>query len=556
MSRVRRQVASSVWRVEEPRGSAEQLVYRQYNDYVDDLITNLAANPSERTGLWADTAIHCLVQEVTGSELTELDACITAAQALSPPMPIFPAMRVFATSNPTFDKWVDRDYWVARASELRTLAAHRVAGDPRIGIDAENYGSTGPGAHEEPTQTTLALYGYTEAQFNWATLPFIEACADLGVYVCGVYPIVNGEREHQHLLATRLVEMLGADRVELWWERSFGTTLTILRTSATDARETLVGLAQTEALFERELGISGLRHRHVVDADVFCNWGQPTRDLLDAFGPRRPWVYDNWRVVNSVDQRTKYGLPTFKKGTTSYTVNDWDYWWECTPTINTPNPTSVGTATALEMPTHRSASQSTTAAGPCTTKDMNGWKLDPGSEATLPSDIYGVFRVSALPLNTSSTKNNWTVYAEMTLPTGLASNKPVLGQTMTNFGSWQVYYDSAAGQLKWQPSSGSTQTLGSVTLGTSFKLLIARNGNTGWKFCLDGGTVTSYTHGVTLGNTEVLIIGGGEEVAAMHSANKIESVDGIVVRRVGVSSRTLSDTEISNVMSLGYPAGI
>lgn len=160
--------------VREPEGFEDYSDFRQYASLVSPMLDNLAAHPAVRQNEFANVAIQCLVTDTSATQLALLDSSMAKARALSPPMPIYPAMRLFP--NQQFSDWTNRDYWVLMASKLESLAAHRAPGDRRIGLDIENY-ATG----SESTIRRLAAAGKSPEDLRIAIQPFLDKARDLGI---------------------------------------------------------------------------------------------------------------------------------------------------------------------------------------------------------------------------------------------------------------------------------------------------------------------------------------------------------------------------------------
>lgn len=529
----------------EPSGFGDYYDLRQFQNYTDDLLTNLAANPSERTGAYASVAIQCLVQDTDAGSLSGLATSITLANALSPVMPIYPGIRVMPSMT-TIASWMDESYWETMATKIETVLGYRQSGDPRIALDIEGYGGTAA----EPTVSTLTAAGYTIEQFNAAIQPVMDVllAANPRPVVCS-YPNVSGSVADRHAFQVRLLDVLGPSYCQLFWETTFNASEYYRKTSLTTWPQTMEAAWKKVAEFESNYGVTGLKHRFVVDDDILRDWGAQTRDTAASFGPLKPWIFDLTRA-----DRTSYGTSASRVGTSVSSVNDIQYGWSATPTSTTA-PDSFGSETSISLPVYRSTAQSSSASGAGLVADAAGLRLRPQG-----SDIYAAFRVSAMP--TSSSPNGateWTTDRTFQIPSSLAASAPLCGQADTNFGYHQVWFDYSTNAIKWAFSNGASQTiLSSPSRDTDIRLQLSRNGNDSWAYCVNGGSVQTFTVGATIGSSaSIWIEGGGQDPAFFPSNNKIASCIGYLLKnQLLIWWRALdTSTEYTRINSGQYPIG-
>lgn len=347
----------------EPAGFEDYMDLRQYVSYVDPLLTNLAANPSIRTGIYATVALHCMVADFGNSQLSLLQSCMARAKALTPPMPIYPAARVFPGNQ--FSDWVNRAYWEGCAANFEILAGFRSPDDPRIGIDCENYLT-----QSEPTLAMLSAQGYTLEQFREAIQPFVDKMRDLNAVVC-VYPqVVANTQDQLNQFIVALLDTLGPEGVQVWWEDSFGLSEKHRKNRTVGWSGVVAQMFINEACFERHYGVSGLKHRHVMDDDVLRSWGEQSLEAIDFMGRIRPWIFDRTRI-----DRTSWGKPEAVSGTSIKSVNDVMHAWAWIP-LPPGSPSSVGIGNPIALIGHRGTAD-TLSAGSCSVPDADGVRMVP-----------------------------------------------------------------------------------------------------------------------------------------------------------------------------------
>lgn len=511
--------------IAEPAGFENQMDFRLYASRATEMLNNLIANPAVRSSSYANVALQCLVTNFEQEQLDLLDNCIALAQssAMSPPMPIYPGARVFP--NSPFADWVDPAYWQAYANSFQLLADRRLTGDPRIGIDAENYDTS-----SEPTLTTLSSNGFTVQQFREGIQPFLDKMVAVGAIVC-VYPQVRATTEadlNQFIVA--LLDTLRPQHVQIWWEDTFGVSEDKRLTPITDFPRKVAAMRRSEADFERNYGVRGLKHRHVIDDDVIRAWGAPMRSDLNTYGAIRPWIFDYTRIDHSQNGTQAFVAgTTVKKISDAQSVNDTRYVWAFPP-LNRSSLNSVGLATPLLLEPWRgnaSQIQRTNAIG----ADAEGMRIQPP-----PGFTVGEMRADALMTGGKT----WMIDFTFQIPSSVASDVPVISQAQYNLGLWQVYYDNTNNRLVLQirkplnapDAPGSIvpvpdppgrryvafAALPGVPRDSDIRIQIGRNGNT-WLYAVQSGAhqyeaenlaTNSFSGGATIITSS--ICSGGKKV--------------------------------------------
>lgn len=527
--------------------SDNNMDFRLYASHATEMLNNLIANPALRAGSsarYANVSLQCLVTNFGQNQLDLLDACIAQAQSIA--MPIYPGARVFPTSD--FADWVNPVYWQTYANNFQLLADRRLTGDPRIGIDAENYKTS-----SEPTLTTLSSNGFTVQQFRAGIQPFLNKMVAVGAIVC-VYPQVRATAQadlNQFIVA--LLDSLGPEGVEVWWEDTFGVSELKRLTPNTDFAMKVAAMRRSEADFERNYGVRGLKHRHVIDDDVIRAWGAPMRSDLNTYGAIRPWIFDLTRKDQSQN-----GTPGYINGTTIKSVNDAQYVWAFPP-LNRGGSTSVGVAAPLVLQPYRgsaSSIQNANAIG----ADAEGMRIQPP-----PGVTVGEMRANAL----MSGGKNWMIDFTFQIPRSIGSDVPVISQAQYNSGLWQVYYDNTNNKLVLQipkpPGSippGSNvrympfDVLPGVTRDSDIRIQIGRNGNT-WLYTAQNGAINRTDVGFDAATGTLLVVGAGQTPATFPTHNTQACCVGLLLKgQLAVWHRLPTDIEITEQIRAGqYPWG-
>lgn len=548
----------------EPVGWESRYDYRQFQDatLMQAYLDNLAANPSIRaTHPHSNMTAQCMVQDTDAPRLAGLDACVTKANALSPVMEIYPGIRVMPSTSSNLTTWCSLSHWEDMASKVETLLGYRQAGDPRIALDAEAYGSAGfGGSNNEPSVTTLTAAGFTEAQFFTAMQPLVDvllAADPLPVVL--TYPhVVSATANDIASFTKRLLQTLGTKRVQILWEDTFGATETHRLSPHVSFPFLQKNVRQNEGDFERFTGFYELKHRHVVDDDIIRAWAGLFSTVENSFGGLRGWIVDETKM-----DRSSYGTPEGYVGTTVSTVNDIDYGWAFggEPLLSTlVNPMSVGKQASIALPQFR-GSASIQTAGLAAEPDVSGLRL-----VSTISNPYGALRVSAMPTGASPNgANAWTTDQTIRIPSSLAADVPLLGQAFSNLALHQVYYDAGADAIKWvHRANGVNSTpvtlLASPARDTDIRIILSRDGNDTWRWSVNGSAVATFSTGlaVTVSNSATWIMGGGQTVATFGAGNNCESCDDLIcVNQFLVWWRALlttgSPTEWTKINSGQFP---
>lgn len=544
--------------------------YRQFASEIDgagQLLSNLAANPSVRTSsAWVDTEIQCIVQDTDSTRLAELDTCITKTAALVPAMRMYPALRVLSGAGglpvaPTADVWCQRSYWDLVVAKYQLLLSRRAYDDPRVGIDSEAYGG------EELNRVNLAAHGKTLDDFNRACAPFVEllAYANPRAIPC-IYAQVYGDYDHFNLLIERLLNVLGTDAVEVWWETAFGLPETYRLDKWNAYQSGLALCAHERNKYERNFqALYGqvrypFRHRFSMDDDgVQYVWGKKFKDEVPlSYGPILPWVFDGTR-----SNKSSWGTTNGYNGVGLKSANDCDYVFAWLPTFtSTQQATQVSDGQATPVSTNNCQ-------GTINTVSFNySNALSPSSLGVVlsppqaPNTWGGVRLEGVLPTVTTTP---FTVDFSCGLPTSIAGDMPLISSYQYNQGAWQVYRKASDSKLYLQIKKTSSTfdefalSANTFTPGASVRMQIGRSGNT-WLYTEGSAAInrTDVGYSVTVTNLGLLSLGMGCEPAQFPLDNKQYSLPNLVLpsnrQPTGTrddfqlhiwKSRLLSDSEIT-----------
>lgn len=522
--------------------------FRQYQSYVNPFLVNLEANPPQRQTTFADLTIQCVVTDPTASsELTGLDLAIFRAQALD--IPIYPAARVFSNATSSFSEWVSIAYWETYAERFRTLAAHRPAGEKRLGIDAENYSGVG---NAEPTIAALTQAGYTVQQFKAAVKPFMDTLVELDAYVC-VYPAVHGESDLMHQFIVSAIESLGVDHVEVWWEDSFNFSEHRRLSPVTTWPAVVASMREHEAQWDRSMEMDGIRHRHIADDDVFRTWGAPFRSDIDKMGRFRPWVWDLTRV-----DRLSMGTAAWELGTTIKSANSASTVFVF-PAMQFGNTSDYSVGTSLTQSRWAFATNTSggVGGGYDARRDANGVRFNP------TSSLHGTIRVtSSLPIVTGGP---WMIDMDcFQVPSGTLVDIPCFSQAQYNSGIWQVYYRVSGSAVVLQIKSGSAGSrleyviADNLSVDTDIRVQVGQSGSQ-WLYSAGSGTVNRVNIGFSTVplSTGLIVLGGGQTPGTFATNNTQEGGRNVFFSgQMVVFSYLPSDAEITGTIRTGhYPWG-
>jgi hypothetical protein len=555
--------------IREPTGSELRYMARQYGTLIGPILTNLTNNPSEYGvgSPWRETDWHSMLHDATSQYTTIYNSVKAQAAAMSPPMKVIPGLRLMADApSGGIELWCSLSRWTTMAAKVAIQLALRSDDDPRIDWDIEGYASSGL----ECTPGTLAAGGFTESDFTTAFQPVIDvllaATNSQGnpfPPVILLYPhVVTNSANDVASVTKRLFETIAPHRVIVAWEDSFSLEFNYSQRKNTSWPSGVRTLRENEAKFETYAGYGKLQHCHVADDDgPYRDWGALWRaNALFGYGTRRPWVFDNNR-----GDLAQWGTPAMRIGTTLSTVNDVQFSWFFSPTDvgNPPSQGAGGTTTPLAQ--FRGGSINS-ALGPSVFNPNSGSYGDPEgcrlvSTVTNP---YGVLRTAIMPSASAPLGANvWTFDCSFQLPNTfyLNTTKPILSQCISNFISWQIYYDNATDSIKYQAKTSSSTTneitlLSNPSRDTTIRILLGRNGNDSWFYKVNTGTYTTFSNGATLSSNTIFIHGGGNAVATPPVTNTQVSIDRILfVNSFNLWYRFLSSSDATKVVAktTGWP---
>lgn len=476
------------------------------------LVVALEANPTMRTTEFPHDTLHVLLQDpVGGVGLADSTYAIAHAALLTPPMPAYPAFRIFPLNEP-FSEWFSQAHWVAVTANAQVCWGIRQVGDPRIGLDIESYSFGGTsGAGVEPTVDSIASFNasngttYTPEQLRTAMQPFIDWLLANGVCVIGMYPCVFGTAGGIPLVAAYIAQALGADRISQWWENAKGFGSAELFRSNLAINGFYSGAADQalqQAEYDRTMlegyGVTGqTQHVPVSDDDEHKRWGAAAEPgpppssgaAMSAWGRLR-WLYYGTQAGTAV------GTQAWIDGTDIHVLNGVDYVWWMRPLFGTISGgtivTSVGISPTPIDTEIWAGSASVLASNPSQmiNTSVEGLQIPPpvgGSGLTwcavrennsLPAISTDEYTVVIPPLKWSS------------LP---LVDTPIWSAAVNNSQSVQVIYWAAENKIVLQVKASGVNSYDIVTgivAGTMYKIAIGRSGTT-WRYSANGAVATS-----------------------------------------------------------------
>lgn len=544
---------------------ADHFVNRHYRLFgygggrIDALSTsiNLLANPAERAGWWADVTMHVLCQSPESPTdpvfFTPMVTAMANFQQLSPPMPCYPGARIFSGALRPFSDWVSRSYWVTMAEAFRNVADVRLAGDPRVGIDAENYSVES----DEPTADSLIGHGYTVEQFQEAIEPFIDMLEEEGIYPIGMYPNITGGAATLHQFGKGVMDRLGPTICELWWENTFGATERYrVNLGVGGYYGMMLNQRAAESAYERAVGYA-VNHRAVDDDDALKvsgtlhNVGGTSPATM---GSTPPWFFDESRLLPTA------GTPAWRQWTDYSALNGADYVHYLRPMGGT----SLGGAAI------------TSVGIAATPLGVEIWAGQAGTQVVTPSALVNT-SVSGIQLNTPAGPNTWLglrlaafpltnttpwtfKFPDFTIPTSVASDLPLAFLGQSNAAIAALYYLQASDKVVLLVAASGIQSydvLASPTRGTPFRVVIGRSGLT-WRHAANGGTGTSHTTATQAGTFASMLIGAGPDTSMTN--NSLRMMPNLVLTgqsMLYLTSGLLSEADCSTMSSLStnYPIG-
>jgi hypothetical protein len=529
--------------VSEPSGFEDRFDFRQFVSFVDVLLTALAlpANAVELSATYAATTLHAMVLDTTASNLALYDGCVTKAAALS--LPIYPGIRLMASGSDsgTAAAWCDLARWQSTAAKVSTMLARRPTGEVRIALDSEGYGGG-----VEPNVDTLTSAGYTEEQFNTAIAPLTDVLvAAVPTPVVCIYPIAAFASNNVHLFLKRLVALLGPTHVQAFHEAPGAWTDTVevyRKTRYTDWTTFVSAFAANTTELEKTLGQQGMKHRVGCGDDVYRDTGQTflTDRAYLALRRCRPWIFDNTRA-----DRASWGTASARHWLTLSSANRTHYVWEGPPLLPTAEASCGENATALLQTYRSTVDTGNEVIGPTTVDDLAGTRL------SIPNGyVYGVWRQSSIMPTT--TPQAWTYIQTFQFP-ALSAPTPMFGQCVSNLSLWQVYVDT---DLIWERAGETHVLMAAPSPNTDITIALTRNGNTDWRWSINGGAVQHFTAGATVGATNLLVIGGGKVPGTLGLGNgHLMSCDRFLKKRTRIAHVTYSDADLVAASAGVYPIG-
>lgn len=528
-------------------------------------VANLAANPLIRTGKFANVELHVLCQspESPGDPVffTPMVTAINNAQLLVPPMGAYPGARVFPSNLP-FSSWVDHSYWVTMANNFRNVAAVRLPGDPRIGIDAENYSTIEGGP--EPNLTNLAAHGYTLNDLLTAIQPFIDMLIEVGASPMGMYPNVVGTPALLPRFPALILQALGVDRTEIWGEISFGAAELYRANLVSGFYPLITTIKQFEADYSRALSIPNIRFRHVDDDDELRQWGTiinpgatpPTTGCpAAALGDLPPWFFDETRINNTA------GTQAWIDGTDLSALNGADTVFEVRPLSCTNagggNPISCGLGVANPL-------TSEVWAGNASSQAINGSALVntslTGIQISAPNGgglTWVAYRLSSIlpPVNTDP----WThKFFDLTIPSSWVASTPLAFIGQNNVEVAMLYYNQASDKIQLLVHASGVQTydvLASPARDTPHRIVVGRSGTT-WRHSVNGGAAVDRTAPSQAPVFQSIFYGMGCDTAMNN--NSLAPATGLIITTQAMTFltlRSLGEFATLSSPSTNYPIG-
>jgi hypothetical protein len=552
-----------------PSGWESRSPLRDYDTLWVTTMANLVANPTVRSDArtrWPSTEAMVILTELQASNLANYASIKANAALLSPAMRVFPGYRVgahhLAQASPSgagtfvFSDWMDANRWLAMTALWRDVVIPLCdADDPRVYISAENYGPDSA----EPTLTSLAANGYTEAQFYAACEPFVQLMA-LTKRVCLIAPNAVGTTQGIHLLVKRLIEVCGEDYVQPIWEvqSDYRVPNDYREGAATAYYADVTAGASQVSLFNANLGVR-VAHRRSCADDILREHGAAAEAAVipsGAWGALAPWL----ETVTKTDQ-TLYGTPSMLNCTSLDSSNDLKYDWRLPPSSasSTYSPMSVGgAATSRALSIFRSSVQTSlgSAGGGAQFDDYDGWRISPQAP-----NIFAAWRVQMLPNSGDpdevAFQYTWGVLCRGKIPSGLSTSAPFLSQAEINFSLWNLYYDQPSDSVKLKLSDGTTSTvMANPPRDTLLSFVVARASQTSWRHAYKGSSVTTVTSSAISTSNRFVMMGGGQDPAFFPANNKIMSMNNFVGQELGCWWRCPSDVEIARHLNGQYPLGI
>jgi hypothetical protein len=534
----------------EPPGYELRMPLRQYQGFVNPLAVNLIANPLERAGVYAPVEAHQLVTSPQlASEITGWNTGKTRLLSLTPPMRTIPGFRIMASSGAA-DQWFDPVRIATATTNLGIIAALRFQfpGDTAVGaeieLDIEDY-ITGI----EPNESNIT--GHTYAQFCTAWQSFFDLALSLvPIPVFITYPTVAWiDLQHMHLIQRRWVELAGRDYMHFVTEsHGFLETVSQYRMLRfTSFPSGVLGWNQDRGNMERDLG-GPVKMRTFIEDDILRDTGAEfTPAVYGAFGRMAPIIQD-W---NRAD-RLFWGTPGCRHWTAMSTANKRNYQWHGIPLSSARNIMSTGELASVALTTYRSTvTTGNEALGPATIDDLLGSRLKIQN-----GYVYGVWRVAGVMPTT--TPQAWTIILEGQVPVEIVVDTPILSQNVSNLKLWQTYIRASDSHLIWERMlTGETHDLGAISRDTTFKLAIARNGNTDWRWSLNGSVAANFTAGATIGANSLVVVGGGAVPGSGTSNGSLMSCNRFLQISFGIAPNAFSDADLKTASDVTkpYPVG-
>lgn len=529
---------------------------------------NLLANPTVRENEFGKISAHVMTQSPDDPAhvfFTQMVTTIANCQAMTPPMPAYPAFRLFPSTTMPFASIFDITYWATAATWLHNCALVRVAGDPRIGLDTEVYSTVAFGT--EPTLATIATWNadhgssFSAEELRAAMQPFINQCLIDGVNLIGMYPNVGGAANNVCLTTAYLCQALGPASVALWWEnQTFESTeryrkdLLAFRSIVSDYQ---AGIAEFDRTMRDAYSAPGpYQHLPASDEDELRAWGKlaepgyppSTSAPITAIGQLR-WLFDTTRV-----SPTK-GTPNWLTGVDQSALNGVDYVHYVRPLCgtNTGGQTAVSVGVAATPITSESWAGTAgvgTASGSALTANVSliGLQIPapPGANTWCGMKLPGV-----LPgVNTAP----WThKCADITIPTTISADTPLIYNGQNNVGVFQLVWIDATSELRLlvKATGVNAYTIATgLAKGTAHRVVIGRSGVT-WRHSINGGAAVDRTAPSQASVFTSLMYGMGCDFATMANNTQIPGT-GVLFTDQALTYTTMGLLSAAQFAQLSY----